>query len=349
MKILLICLSGAGDILMTTPILERLKEKFPKSKIDYLVMQGKITQDILSNNKNLNKVLYFNFMKEGLLKSLKFIFSKLRKEKYDLSITLYPQARYHYSIVSYLIGAKKKIGFSYSSRKVDFNGIFFNKVIKEDFSKHVVENNLKVIEFLGGKGDGTLKMHNPVDFESKRFAKEYFKKKKITKAVVLHAGAGSTKNFHLKKWPKERFAELSKMIYEKNKYKIILVGGPEETSQNEEIIKLSGLKKNKEIFILRGDIPYIAAVMEKSLATISNDTIIGHLAAAVGGKVIGLFGPTSWENTGPYTKKRIILCKRPKEIKPYIHGKKGLTKKQADTMYLIKVEEVYKKLKEILK
>ena len=349
MKILLICLSGAGDILMTTPTIERLRDKFPKAQIDYLVMQGKVSKDLLKNNKNLNKVIYFNFAKEGALKSLKFIFSKLRKEKYDLSVTLYPQARYHYSIISYLIGAKKKIGFGYSSRKVDFNGFFFNKVLKEDFSKHVVENNLKVVEFLKGNVGGVLKMQSPGDKKSKTLAKEYFKKNKITKAVVLHAGAGTTKNFYLKKWPKERFAKLAKMIYEKNGAKILLVGGPEETFQNEEIIKLSGLKKDEEIFIFMSDIPNVAAVMEKSEMVVSNDSMLGHLAAAVGIHVIGLFGPTSWENTGPYTKKRTIFCKRPKEIKPYVHGKKGLTREQADTMNLISVEEVYKKVKDILK
>jgi lipopolysaccharide heptosyltransferase II len=347
MKILLICLSGAGDILMTTPAISEIRRLFPKAQIDYLVMQGKITKDLLKNNENLNKVIYFNFMKEGVRKSLKFV-SKLRKEKYDLSVTLYPQARYHYSLVSYLIGAKKRIGFSYSSRKMDFNWIFFNKVLKEDFSKHVVENNLKVVEFLGGR-TREVKLSNPVNRESKEFAKSYFQKNKIKKAVVIHAGAGATKNFHLKKWPKQKFAELAKIISKKSKSKIILVGGPEEEIQNKEIIELSGLKEGKDIFILNSDILECAAIIEKAGLIVSNDTVISHLAAAVGSYVVALFGPTSWENTGPYTKKRTIFCKRPKDMKPYVHGKKGLTKEQAKTMNLINVEEVCDSMENLLK
>jgi lipopolysaccharide heptosyltransferase II len=348
MKILLICLSGAGDVLMTTPAIEELRKKFPSAGIDYLVMQGKICSEILKNNPFLNKIIHFDFRKEGIINSLKFI-SKLRKEKYDFSISFYPQARYHYSIVSYLIGAKKKIGFRYSRRILDLNALLFNKLVKEDFSKHVVENNLEILKIFDKKISKTKNPKMYLDASSRIFAKNYFKKNKINSPVILHAGSGITKNFYLKRWKKEKFADLARMLVKKDKVKIILVGGPEEAKLNEEIVLLSKLKKNKEIFLLQENLLNVAAIIEKSLLTISNDSVIGHLSAAVDTPVISLFGPTCPINTSPYSKKTNILCKRPKQIPPYRHGSKNISKKQAETIDLIKVEEVYYLAKKILK
>ncbi len=329
MRILLICLSGAGDVLMTTPTVKEIRKIYPKAHIDYLVMQGKAAEGVLKNNKFIDKVIYFNFQQKGIIKSLQFI-KKLRKNKYSLSITFYPQARYHYSVISYLIGAKTRIGFSYASRKIDLNKFFFHKTLEEKFNIHCVENNLKIISLLNGKREVKGELHNPIDKKSIKSAEKYFKKNKIKRAVVIHAGSGTTKNFYLKRWPVERFAEITRKLKENKGIQIILVGGSKERELNETIIKESKLKKNKEIFLFRGNIEEVAAIIKKARLVISNDTIMGHLAAAVGTPVVALFGPTSWENSGPYTKNKKILCKRPKCISPYMHGAKKISRKQAD-------------------
>lgn len=348
MKILIISLSGAGDILMTLPLLNELRKAYPTWKIDYLVMQGEISRDIIKNNTEIDKVIYFNFMKEGALKSVLFC-RKLKKEKYDISITSYPQARVHYSVISRLINAKKRIGFSYQSHGLDMNSLFFTDLIKEDFSSHVVENNLRVLEVLGIKRKIKIpRLTFKLDKKDIEFAKLFFKKNKINKSVVIHPGSGTTKNFILKRWPKERFSELCREIYKKTKAKIILAGGKDEKELKEEIIKKSGLKENKEIFNLEAEIGKIAAIIKKSKLVIANDTILGHIAAAVGTRIIGIFGPTSWENTAPFTKKREIICKRPKEIKPYIHGSKGINKEQAAGLLKIGVDDVFKIAKKFL-
>ena len=39
MKILVIRLSSIGDVILTTPVLKQLKEKYPDAAVDFLVMK----------------------------------------------------------------------------------------------------------------------------------------------------------------------------------------------------------------------------------------------------------------------------------------------------------------------
>lgn len=341
MKILFIMLSGAGDVLMATPLIREVRKAFPKSRIDALVMQNILTKELLQYNSDINNAIYFNFPKEGYINSLKFCLSLAGK--YDLSITTYPQARYHYSIVSFLINSKKRIGFNYESQKSKLNNLFFHKVLNEDFSSHVVLNNLRILPLLNiSKKPNSPKLIIKIGRESNEFAKQFFKKNNIKKSLVIHAGSGLTKNFILKRWPIENFAHLARKLNKEKNYKILLIQGPEEKDINKEIIKGSGLKKDKEIFIIESNIIDAAALIKLSNLVISNDTIIGHMAAALGTKVISLFGPTSPENTAPFTKNKIIICKRPSHVNPYKHGSKGITKAQAECMKNITPEEVFR-------
>lgn len=346
-KILIIALSGAGDVLMTTPLITGLKKAFPSARIDCIVMMGKASKILLENNPNITNVIHFDFMKEGAFKSLLFC-NKLRKEKYDLSITTYPQGRYHYSAVSFLIGAKNRIGFHYETQPINFNRLFFHKTINEDFKKHVVEHNLEVLKHLEISLENNPKTIYNLTKESNSFADNFFKQHKIKKAVAIHPGSGTLKNFILKRWPKERFAQLSHLLA-KQGYKILIVGGKEENELKESIITLSKLKKNKDIFNIDEEFNNSSAIISKAKAVISNDSIIGHLSAALNVPIISIFGPTSPENTAPYTKNKIVLCKRPQHIPPWQHGQKHITKAQADSLNLISVEDVMNAFKKLTK
>ena len=90
MKILIIALSGIGDALIFTPALKLIRKAMPDAKIDVLTMINGV-KDIYSRNPNINKIIYFNFLKEGFLKSLNFLF-KFRG-RYDASINVYPSNR----------------------------------------------------------------------------------------------------------------------------------------------------------------------------------------------------------------------------------------------------------------
>jgi heptosyltransferase II len=148
MKILVIALSGIGDALMFTPAFKNLRKNLPNAEIDALVMYhgGK---EIYSANSNLNKVIHFNFLEEGVLKSLKFLL-QLRK-KYDASINVYPANRKEYNLISFIIGAKKRAGVVYLRENKSNLGFLNNVRVLENDEVHNVQTNIKLCEALIGK------------------------------------------------------------------------------------------------------------------------------------------------------------------------------------------------------
>ena len=79
-KILIISGSGIGNSIMFGPALKALRRKFPSAKIDLYVYKKSFAEPF--RDSSLIEDIYYN---EGI-KSI----AKLRKNKYDLSITVCP-------------------------------------------------------------------------------------------------------------------------------------------------------------------------------------------------------------------------------------------------------------------
>ena len=80
MRILIIHTAFIGDIVLSTPLIQRLKDMYPNSKIDYLTLPSNKT--ILSNNPNLNEILIYDKKIKGPLYdpfTQQLDFSKLKK------------------------------------------------------------------------------------------------------------------------------------------------------------------------------------------------------------------------------------------------------------------------------
>ena len=171
MKILILALSGIGDALMFTPALKLLRGALPDAEIDALVM-FKGVKDIYERNNNLNKVIYFDFMKEGIIGSFRFI--RTIRNKYDASVNVYPSNRKEYNIINFLVGAGKRAGIKYLRRDAGNLGGLNNVRITENDSLHNVQTNIHLIEKLLNK---KFNEEPPLDFtlteNDSSFAQEY--------------------------------------------------------------------------------------------------------------------------------------------------------------------------------
>ncbi len=200
MKILIVALSGIGDALMFTPALKLISKAEPDSEIDALVML-KGAKDIFERNKNINKVIYFDFLKEGVFNSLKFLLS-LRK-KYDASINVYPSNRKEYNIISFLIGAKKRAGVEYLRKNPQNFGFLNNVRFTEEDSLHNVQTNIVLVEkLLNVEFDEEPDLDFPLHKEDKSYAASYlskFKNKRRGSDDRFSPGLGNIKEPYLTK------------------------------------------------------------------------------------------------------------------------------------------------------
>lgn len=332
MKILVIALSGIGDALIFTPALKLLRQHYPQAEIDALVMY-KGAKDIYERNSNLNKIIYFNFLKEGILKSLNFILS-LRK-KYDTTINVYPSNRKEYNIISFLIGAKTKAAINYLRMDKQNFGWLNNCRITENDSLHNVQSNIKLVEKITGK---TFNNEPDLQFDLSEndlsTASNFLNGNEIidTDLVIgFHPGTSVLKNHIKRRWEPEKFAELGiKMISEYN-CKIIIFGGPDELELKEKIrteINLPNVFTTQEL-----NLGQSAGVMKRCNVFLSNDSSLMHVASALKLNVVGIIGPTSTNYIHPWNTEYKIVSLHLDCSPCFIYSPKPLICKRDDVKF----------------
>src|SRR3989344_9034729 len=129
-KIIFFKTGALGDVLLTTPLLREIRQKFPDACIDYWA--GNYSKRILEGNKEINNLIGFDesaFYKKKLISFLRLL-NAIRKEKYDIAFVL--DKHWIFSLFFLFTGIKKRIGFR---RKVSFN----NYDVKYNNSKHEID------------------------------------------------------------------------------------------------------------------------------------------------------------------------------------------------------------------
>ena len=352
MKILIITLSGIGDALMFSPALKLLRKELPDSTIDMLVMI-KSARDIYEKNPFINNVIFFDFLKEGSLSSLKFVLS-LRK-KYDLSINVYPSNRKEYNVINFLIGAKKRVAVKYLRRNSQNLGFLNTLTIEENDSLHNVQTNIKLVEKLLNKNFGEEPpLEFPFSEEDISFSENYLKRLNVSKddlVIGFHPGCATLKNHIKRRWEPEKFAGLAKLLIENNKAKILLFGGPEEDGLKENIFSLIN---SPSVSIVRTDgLTSSAAVMKRCDLFITNDSSLMHIASALKLNVVAIIGPTNTNYIHPWkTEYKIVTLNL--DCSPcFFYSPRPLKCYRDDVLFKcikeLSVDMVYNAAKEILK
>jgi len=308
LKILIIALSGIGDALMFSPALSVLRRNLPKAEIDLLCMINGV-EEVYQLNSKVNKVIYFNFLKEGFLKSLIFVL-KLRK-KYDITFSVYPANRKEYNIISFLIGAKKRFSVRYLRKNLSNFGFLNNQTIVEDDSLHNVQENLALVKkFLNLSSIEEEKMEIFLNQTHNQYAEDYFKsipqsEFRIPQFLIgFHAGCATLKNHIKRRWEPEKFAQLGLLLKQKYNAQILLFGGPDEYALNSQI---NSMMNNSAIEVKTNTLIETAAIMKRCNLFITNDSALMHIASALGLKVVALFGPTNTNYVHPWQTEHVIV------------------------------------------
>jgi heptosyltransferase-2 len=306
MKIIIIALSGIGDALMFTPALKLLRTQLPDAQIDVLVM-FKGAQDILINNPNITNVYRFDFLKEGNLNSLKYIFSL--RGKYDTSINVYPSNRKEYNIISFLIDAKYKAAVKYLRK--DFSNLGFLNSIRttENHSVHNVQANIKLIsKLLNKKFDEEPPLELLINEEDEVRAQKFFSNNNILNddlVVGFHPGCATLKNHIKRRWEPEKFAELGKNLIDEYQAKILVFGGSDE-AELKNLVK-EKIDSHDAIVVNTNGILQSAAIMKRCGVFITNDSSQMHIAAALQLNIVAIIGPTNSNFIYPWKSEHKIV------------------------------------------
>ncbi|MBU0957484.1 MAG: lipopolysaccharide heptosyltransferase II [Nanoarchaeota archaeon] len=339
-KILMIKFSGFGNIVLALPSIRAVKKKYPNSKIVFLTHT--INKSIIEKDPVVDKIITFdvNDMKETLKDIFKLI-SKLRKERFDVVLDFEQFSRFS-SLISYLSGAKTKVGF-----KTDKQGrhYLYNIQVLYNDEQHTSKTFSDIVNAMNAEVDyKDTKIY--ITKEDKLKVSKFFEDNSIKKndlLIGIHPGCGI--NNPKRKWPKEKFAKLADFLVEDYNAKIFFTGS---NSEKELIKEIQKMMKNKSIdtsgvFNLR-ELP---EVISRCRLFFSNDTGPLHLASAMKVPVGCFFGPNTPKLYGPLGDNNLIFYKE-MDCSPCTtnFNEKKTNCSHFNCMKTIELDEVINKIKE---
>jgi lipopolysaccharide heptosyltransferase II len=292
-RILVTRLRYLGDVIITTPVIQALSERYPGAEIYYLT-ESKYAS-ILQQNPYLNGIISLDKGLTGTLKTIR----EIRKKGFVAALDLFYNPRS--TNILFLSGVPIRLGGNRRARKIFYTHNF--KVPPE--TRSCVQHHLSGL----GKFDCNPRMN-----ELPRVYLNDDEKKRGKKIVEDITGDSSDRKmivaihpcgtFQSKRWPVESFALLADMILESFNAEIVVVSGPGQEKIPRQINALSKFDlKILPLFQIRT----LASVLNFCDAVVANDGGILHLAVALGKPTIGVFGPTEpdiwfpYEDKGPFT------------------------------------------------
>ena len=308
MKILINALSGNGDALMFSPSLRILKEKFPVSEIDMLVMFRSV-KEMYESSPFLNKIHFINFLKQSKLKSLSEV-RNLKNYNYDYSINVYPANRAEYNILNALLGAKTKIAHHYTHTNFGRLEFMNDILINEIKDRHNVLQNFDLIRSVENIGelndDDAGKMEIFISDKLNHDAQEFITNINPENKLLIgfHPGSSLLKNHIHKRWDKNKYAEAGNRLMKDHNAKILLFGN--EFDLNNEI---NSMMNNNAVIASTDNFMDSIARMKHCRLFISNDTAFMHSAAALDIPVVGIFAYTNAKELYPWKTKNMVVRK----------------------------------------
>jgi len=318
-RILLIKLSAFGDVLHALPVLVKLRARYPQARIDWLISPE--NADLVRHHPALSNTVLFarrdygqwNRMLAAGAGLLKLV-SALQSANYDLVIDLHGQFRS--ALFTLACGAPVRIGFDRPVRFTADQGwvpttrhgwrgaregswlAYTHRIPIPTLDVHAVDRYLWLGPILGlDDSPPDLRVYWPGEFDD--WADSFLRRQGIRSFALLVPGT----LWRTKHWHEQGFAAVGRYLMRQG-LTVILLGTKRERARCEAIaaacpgaLDLSG----------QTTLSQLAALMNRSAISVTNDSGSMHLAVALNRPVISVFGPTNPSWVGPYGRADAVV------------------------------------------
>ena len=299
-NILIVRTDRIGDVVLSLPMAELIKKKYPDCEVAYFIRN--YTASLIDGNSFIDEVVIAEEADGEILfgKNLK----KIKSKNFDTCVVVNPTLKI--ALMLFLSRIQNRIGTGYRWYSFLFNQKVFEH--RKHAEKHELEYNINLlskIDISFKDLSNEIKFHLQIDENSSAKINSILLEKGFkpgNKIVIIHPGSGGS-SVDL---PKEKLIELTKLISTLKNVTIIITGTKSESALCKEF------EISKSVINLSGqlDLSFLKALINKANLFISNSTGPMHIAAALGIHVIGFFPKIlscSQKRWGPYTEKRTIF------------------------------------------
>jgi heptosyltransferase-1 len=300
----LVKLSSLGDVIHALPVAEALTTAFPRARLVWLVERREAA--LLRDHPALDEVIDVDTRAwrsartpgqvMSVVRSLMALRRRLRAARFDVAIDL--QGLVKSGAVVRATDAPLRIGFAAGWSRERLNTLFTTRrVTPPPEARHVVDQYLTLLEPLGvAVPPQRARFRLPTRAAAESRIDDFFVGvglKPRHRLVVLNPGAGRTN----KRWPVARFRALAERLCHVDGAHVLVLWGP---SEREAARAIAEIPAPRPALAPPTDLDELAAVVRRASVMVAGDTGPLHLAAAVGTRCVGLYGPTSAARNGPY-------------------------------------------------
>jgi len=313
-RILIVQLGGIGDVVMSTPVIKALRQRYKDAYIALLVISR--SAPVVEGLSYIDElfVIDVKLITIRQLITIPYLFKTvrlirmLRSKKFDLAINLKRiwswSGAFKTAAFIHLIGAKESVGVK--GKKSFFYSINVKKLGSR--TKHAVEENIDVVSALGVEVKDT-KLIVPISDDDREFVARFLSGNNVSDTDIL-VGFNPGAFRPSRRWLISRWSRLAEELIEEYNCKIIIAGARSEAKMIEKIRDAVSRKENI-ITNTNFTLKQYTALMERLSLFITNDTGPMHMAASTDVAIIALFGPGEVDKFYPYPKndKHIVIRK----------------------------------------
>jgi heptosyltransferase I len=293
-RILIVRLGALGDIVHAIPVAAALRRHYPAAEIDWLVSVKH--REILDLVPVLDSRIAVDDRSNGAAGSgLWATVRTLRRRQYEAAIDL--QGLLKSAVVSRLSGAPRVLGFHRKYCREGAAAMFYTErydpggegMYAPSETRHVMHINLGLLSLLGLPVETP---EFPLDVTASAAAQSMIEAAG-GRYAVLNPGAA----WPNKRWPPERLAAVSRLLYERYGLISVILWGPGERPLAEAVVAAAA---GAALLSPPTTIADVVALVRHASVMVSGDTGPTHIASAVGTPLVGIYGPTRPERNGPW-------------------------------------------------
>jgi len=280
-SILVMRLRYTGDVVLTTPLLEALRRRYPGAAIDYLCEQPH--DQVLWNHPHLRELIPLA-PSAGIMDTLAL--GRSLRRRYDWVLDLFGNPRS--ALIGALSGARLRAGRAPRPR-----GLLYNHRPEIAEGVAATRHHLAFLESLAGPHEMTQPRIFLSDEERAHGARLLADRGLGADSVAILVGASQP----AKEWPLEHFVRLAALLRMGGRFKPVFLGQP---GKREALQRVRQLSHSQLVILPEMSLRELASVLAGMRALVAPDGGVMHVAIALGLPTLAIFGPTDPAIWFPY-------------------------------------------------
>ena len=295
MKILLLQLRRIGDLILTIPAIDALRQKFPNSKITLVISHE--CQELKPAIANVDRIWVVRRKPRDV-----GVFIAAAARRFDCCVDFTQNDRS--AVVAWLSRARRRIASCQVEKKSERRSRVYTEFVQARMREmHTLDYHMALLQPLGVEGrPPRLQLDLPRQAHEK--ADQLRRDAGIEDRFVLfHPGAARVEKF----WEAERWATVIDHVQSNWHYRAVITGAASERDQEQVRQIKANLRRPIVDLSGRTDLLTLAALIAQAKLLVTVDSAPMHLAAATRTPQVVLFGPTNPFHWRPRESPAVVL------------------------------------------